>query len=290
MATAKTLADLRAKLAQDLGKRYHRGTATASSLIDVVDIYGLKHWATNDVLKNGQVYILANTHPGLAPENEARRITGYTAANFAIHAEYAFTSAIEVGDTYELFLSPLGINAWSECINTAIRMAYPDLWERQVYSLTMSDLWGYNLSALTECMAIESVFARPQGDMEGDPGQRLVEHRDYEIVGTPSSALWLHLLRKVPTQPGVIRIYYKSAYPELATYTSTTSLDVQYIILQAKAAWYSMMADESRGETSYAGYLQEMIYAQEQANQRKMALAQALLSQYAPAPQQKRAR
>lgn len=284
---AKTLEVLRVDLARGVG-RYFMGTADSGTTTTLVDTE-LKKWTADDALIGA--YVLITSAGSAAPEGESRRITDYVAASGTITVDPAFTAAVGATDVYEVYLSPLTLDQWNQCINQAIDAAWPDLWEirREIYQdmtrwpvyvqdpdvQEVVELWAFPFTSVK--------FA----DLSPDGATQWLEHPDgfspqripnqlWRQEGTPGTDLAVNLLRYFPPGGLTLHIYYKVKYPALAA-TEGSELDSIYILEAARANWYQMMADASRVQSDQASYLQLMNHYQEKAAERKKALAAALL-------------
>lgn len=264
----KSLEELRTELARAVGC-YFAGTATGGTTTTLIDTAGLPRWAEADALKGAYLYISDTTDEG-APEGEWRRIQGFAVTTWVITVDRAFSVAPGAGDTYEIYLAPLTLDQWDQCVNAAIRSAWPQLFTPSTEEVAPTGALTYNLSAAADrVLGAEVTF---KGSLAGYPAQPLFE---WYVTGTPG-ALVLNLSHPVPNDSTnmAIRVVTGLQFDELAA-EGTTSLDPQYIMDAGRAAFYQLMADASR-QSDRQGYLQRMAHWQDQAKDRRLELATAL--------------
>lgn len=272
----ETLAALRARLARAVG-RYFVGTATGGTASTIIDTSGLARWTEDDALIGGWALITAAG--GAAPEDESRRISDYAQSTKTVTVSPVFTATVGAGDTYELYLSPLAIEDWNDCINEAIRSSWPELFtlstgEELVEFPTMTIAGGPDL--LHENMTISM-----QHPDESEPHNVPVLPNWYQLAGNQATGWTLTFVRK-PTWGSLLRWEGRTAFPVLATDSATTALDPSYILAAARAEWYQRMADSARGQANVAAHLQEMNHWQERADNIKRALVQGQPRGYVP--------
>lgn len=265
---AQTLEELRTALAQAVA-RHFAGTATDGGTTTLVDAAGLARWTETDALKGAYLHILEAG--GSAPEGEWRRIKSFNTTTLTITVDRAFSAAVGTGDTYEVFLSPLTLDQWDQCINDAIKSAWPQLFAPATEDVAPTGALTYSLSANADrVLGAEVTF---KGTLAGFPSQPLIE---WYVTGNPGS-LVIKLSHPVPNDSTnmAIRVVTGQRFDELSTGEST-ALDPQYVMDAGRAAFYQRMADASR-QADRQSLLQLMAHWQEQAKERKLELASGLL-------------
>lgn len=268
---SKTRAELRVLLAREVG-RYFAGTATGGSTTTLIDTGGLARWTETDALKGG--YVLITAAGGAAPEGQSRRIKSFNATAQTITVDVAFTAAPESGDSYELYLAPLALESWNDCINAPIRGMWPEVWEMAIQELTPTGATNYTLSSSAE--GVFKVEVSTTGAWAGRQGVAMPRSL-WTVQGAPGS-FGLYLLRPVPASNDLkIRVSYKKRYAELASDSASTVLDPACILAGARAAWHEMMANSGRGQADQAAHLQLMNHWQQVAAGQKEQLARELL-------------
>ena len=275
---AQTLEQLRTALAQAVARHFD-GTATGGSTTTLIDTAGLQRYTETDALVGAFLYI-DDTTDDLAPEGEWRRIEAYNSSTNTITVDRAFTAAVGSGDTYEIYLAPLTLDQWDQCINDAIKGAWPELFTPATEDVTPTGALTYSLSAAADrVLGAEITFS---GSYAGYPSQPLLQ---WYTTGDPGS-LVLKLSRPVPGTDRTIRVLTGQKFDELAAGEST-SLDPQYVMDAARVQFYQRMADASR-QSDRGSFLRLMAHWQEQAAGRKAALASAQMGFQQPPPQKEK--
>ena len=272
-----TMAELRQRLARAVDA-YNYGTVTANGTnLQIIDDDQLAQWTAVDDLLGSTAYILATTD-GLAPEDEGRIVANYFPANYTpgslptLTMVYAFTDPPQIGDVYELFRVPyMGIGDWNECINRAIRAAWPELYITGSATLVPgADLTAsYTLPAAA--LAVDSVLLQPADRLRGYPVVTARREIDYTIGGLPGSLalLW----KRAPLAADYyLHVVYRAMYPVLAWSTSVSVLDEEYTLAQARAEFYEYRANKTRLESDAGTYLQLVTFYRGEAQKRKAAL------------------
>jgi hypothetical protein len=251
---------------------FFTGTATANvgGAAEVVDTGGLTVYTEANALVGGWCYV--RTAGGAAPEEESRRISASDGTDSFTVAP-AFSAAVDVGDTYELYLCPLTIAQWDLAINRAINAAWPQVWAREYWSTPAAEIGPYSLpDAVAEVLEVEVV---PRGALAGLPAQPIPMGL-WRTTGTPGTDLMLRLERTVPEQGRDLGITYRAKYAELAAGEST-DLDPPYLLL-AGAAWaYDALAAEAGSQAASQRFLQLFDYYEGLAEQRRRVLESELL-------------
>ena len=275
---AQTLEQLRTALALAVS-RHFSGTATGGTTTTLIDTSGLLRYTETDALKGAFLYI-NDTTDDLAPEGESRRIQSYNASTQTITVDRAFTATVGSGDTYEVYLSPLTLDQWDQCVNDAIKGAWPELFTPSTEDVSPTGALTYNLSAAADrVLGAEITFS---GSLAGYPSQTLLQ---WYSTGDPGS-LVLKLSRPVPSTDRTIRVLTGQRFDALAAGEST-SLDPQYVMDAARVQFYQRMADASR-QSDRGSYLRLMAHWQEQAAKRKQALTAAQMGYQQPPAQKEK--
>lgn len=272
---ALTLEQLRTALAEAVSSLFS-GTATGGTTATLIDTSGLKRYTETDALKGALLYI-SDTTDDLAPKGESRRIQSFSAAAWTITVDRAFTVAPEAGDTYEVYLAPLDLAQWDQCINDAILGAWPDVFRPAIETVAPTGALAYSLSALADrVLGAEVTFKTA---LVGYPSQPLAQ---WYTNGDPGD-LTLNLSRPVPTSSDMsIKVLTGQRYVALAAGEST-NLDRQYVLDAARVQFYQRMADASR-QSDRGGFLQLMAHWQEKAAERRRELAVSLMGFQQQAP------
>jgi len=266
MATTIPLEDARTRLAEETGLLIEGVAEVGSDTTSIIDTAHLEHLTRDDVLIGWLAYI--RSAGAAVPEGQARRIIDFAQATSDITVEYAYTAAVENGDTYEVYKAPLSLDEWDLCINQAITDAWPLVWTREIYSASVVTQI-YNMPAAAE-EVIGVVLGR---------WRWLLPHSEWISHGDPRD-LDVELL--VPVIVGRdIRIVYKARYPELGV-GDATALDVGYLMAGAKAHLYATLADYAGTQTDASRYLSLMKHWQEVAHRKLLELNRALLLQDGP--------
>jgi hypothetical protein len=270
---ARTLAELREDLARSVG-RFFQGTTTsaAPAVGTVIDISRLEHFAEANALVGSVVYI-RTTPGGGAPQGEWRNITAYVAATGTITVEYDWTVAPPQLSVYELYLANIPLYYWADCINLAIRDAWPELYDRILYGFDATGSTTYQMPSYA--MGIEGVEVLPTGKLEGYPSQRLVRGIDWLQDGAAGS-LYL-VFQKRPGVGQWVRAWLKDQFEILSTDAGSTNLDVSYLLSMARSYWYNMMADAARGEADVAHFMSLVGFWRGEGEKRKVKLLEELL-------------
>lgn len=263
----RTLEQLRTELARSVSRLF-TGTATGGGATTLIDTAGLLRYTETDTLQGAYLYIHTTTD-GLAPQGESRRIQGYVVATQTITVDRAYSAAVGAGDLYEIYLAPLVLDQWDQCINEAIRTAWPTLFTPAVQLLTPSGGYSYRLSPFADrVLDAEVAFG---GTLAGYPSQELVEWYTSGNAG----ALTLELTRPVQAYADMtIRVLCAVRFDELAV-GEATHLDTQYILDTARSRFYQYMSDASR-QSERGSFLQLMAHWQEKAAARRKELASML--------------
>lgn len=280
-------ASLRVRLARSVG-RYFAGTATGGTTATLIDTGGLVRWTETDALKGA--YLLIVAAGGAAPEGQSRRIKTFNSTSQTITVDVAFSAAPEAGDSYALYMAPLTLDEWDDCINEAIRGAWPTLYEAKYYNAGNYLGWG-QVNVPFSTTGIEEIFKVTFGMQSCYLGQDVQEipRSRYTVAGAPGGDLTIYWNFQVPTAyQGGISVYGKKRIPELATDSAATTLDPAYLLAAARAEWYQRMADAARGQASAAAYLQLMNHWQQRADTIRQALAPQLEGARLPVVEGKR--
>lgn len=266
---AKTLEQLRADLAQSVGK-FYTGTATGGSTSTIIDTNGLDAFPEDDSLNGALAYIRTDAGgAGAAPQGESKTITDHVNSTNTLTLESVLTAAVASGDTYEVYRTPLTIAQWNEAINKAIVGAWPEVWRPEVIDLTFgaaadklvlsggsADVWD----VVRMWVQVTSLSTRwqevPRSMWSYDPENATVHLRQKVAINT------------------LARVSIKDKYPELAALASTT-LDYDYILAAAQGNLYGMLA-ESTGGSDASRYLSLMTHWQDVAAKRKQELVRQL--------------
>jgi hypothetical protein len=275
---SQSLEALRTELAQATARLFS-GTATGGTTTTLIDTAGLDRFTETDALKGALLYISDTTDDG-APEGESEFIKSYNATSNTLTLYRALTAAPEAGDTYEIYLAPLTLAQWNECINDAIAGAWPEVFTPATEDVTPTGALTYSLSAAADrVLGAEVTF---KSNLGGYASQPLLQ---WYTVGEPGS-LALKLSRPVPSSSDMtIRVLTGQRYDELAAGEST-ALDPAYVVMAARTFFYQRMADASR-QSDRGGFLQLMAHWQEKAEERKRALAAAIMG-YQQAPRKEK--
>lgn len=284
---SKTRAELRATLAREVG-RYFAGTATGGSTTTLIDTGGLVRWTETDALKGS--YVLITAAGAAAPEGESRRIKSFNATTQTITVDVAFSAAVESGDSYELYLAPLTLNQWNDCINRAIRDAWPELYEVKHYNTDAFLGWSWMDVSFTTT-GIEEIIKIVYRTDACYPGQgaQVIPRSHYTVEGAPGSTLTIRWNFEIPTAfQGNISVLGKKRIPELATDSAATTLDPGYLLAASLAAWHGMMANTGRGQADQSAHLQLMNHWQQRAEMLKQNLSPQLEGARLPVTEGKR--
>jgi hypothetical protein len=271
---SKTLEELRADLARAVSM-FFTGTATANvgGVTKVVDTNGLPVFTEANALVGALAYILTDASgPGDPPQGEALRVVASDGADDFTVVSPGFTSAVEVGDVYELYMNPLSLAEWNQAINQAILEAWPDVWAIESTDLTTAATDRYPLP--TDAEGVLEVNFRGLGPLAGY-GAQPIPRGLWRLEGTPGTDLNLHL-RNAVEGGHELAIRYKAPYAELAA-AESTDLDYSYLMLSGQAHLYGMLQGESGAGAESERYLQLMDYFRKEAKERKRALNAALL-------------
>ena len=269
----ETLEQLRTALAWSVSRLFS-GTATGGTTTTLIDTAGLERYTETDALKGALLYILDTTDEG-APEGESRRIQSFNTTSNTITVDRAFTAAPESGDTYEIYLAPLTIDQWDQCINDAIRNAWPELFTPALEEVTPTGALTYSLSADADrVLGAEIVFSTA---LAGYASQELLQ---WFSVGDAGD-LTLVLSRPVPTSSDMtIRLLIGMRFEEVGT-GEYSYLDKQYTLDAARSRFYQRMADASR-QSERGTFLQLMVHWQEKAEERRKRLSAILWGETPP--------
>lgn len=275
---SQSLEALRTALAEATARLFS-GTATGGTTATLIDTAGLDRFTETDALKGALLYISDTTDEG-APEGESEFIKSYNVATNTITFYRALTVAPGAGDTYEIYLAPLDLAQWDQCINDAIAGAWPQLFTPATEDVAPTGALTYALSAAADrVLGAEITFKTA---LAGYPSQPLLQ---WYAVGEPG-ALNLKLSRPVPNSANMtIRVLTGQKYDELGAGEST-DLDPAYVLMAARVQFYQRMADASR-QSDRGGFLQLMAHWQEKAEQRKAELAASLMG-YQQAPRKEK--
>lgn len=275
---AESLEALRTALAESVARLFS-GTATGGTTTTLIDTDGLDRFTETDALKGALLYI-SDTTDDLAPEGESEFIKSYNATTNTLTLYRALTAAPGAGDTYEIYLAPLDLAQWDQCINDAIKGAWPEVFTPATEDVAPTGALTYALSAAADrVLGAEITFGV---NLIGYPSQPLLQ---WYSVGNPGS-LSLKLSRPVPNSIDMtIRVLTGQKYDELAAGEST-ALDPAYLLMAARVQFYQRMADASR-QSDRGGFLQLMAHWQEKAEQRKAELATTIMG-YQQAPRKEK--
>lgn len=262
----KTLAELRAATARAMGL-FLSGTATAGSTRTLTDENRLAEYDEKAALRRSLLYISAAG--GAAPEGEARLVGAYSGTYRMLTVVPAFSAAVAADDSYELYLAWLEMDAWTQVVNLAIRGAWPEVYEREVYDVAGDGTDSYALPDTVE--ELLAVMIRLTGDYAGFPGQ-VIPATAYQVTGTVGDDLYCRLVNCVPSSR-YLRFLYKERYAELSAYDDETELDVEYVTAAAAAEMYHTLAGQAGGQADAGRLSQLMVHWQGVAAQRKAALA-----------------
>lgn len=262
------LEELRTALAESVARLF-TGTATGGTTTTIIDTAGLLRYTETDALAGARAYIW-DTTDDLPPKGEDRRVQSYNTSTHTLTVDRAFSTAVGAGDIYELYLAPLTMAQWNQCINDAIRAAWPNVFRPVTEEIAPTGAQAYSLSGLADrVLGAEITF---KSALAGYPAQPLLQWYSEGDAGD----LTLNLSRPVPTSTDMtIRVLTGQQYAELGAGEST-ELDTQYVLDAARAQFYQRMADASR-QSDRAGFLQLMSHWQEKAGQRRAELSAALL-------------
>ena len=280
---ARTLEEARAELARAVG-RFLTGAVTATAQGTVEDTNALGHLTEADALVGGIVYM--RDAAATAADGEWRRITEYDEAAQEIVVEYAFSASVEPDDVYEVYKAPFVLGDWDEAINAAISSAWPEVWERGVY--TIEDLTRWPVFAMPAAAEeIEEVWLVPwtgtePSDDGNDPAQWVKWDRGFSAVrlvrgawrqeGTPGTDLNLRVMGRAAPDGFRLVVHYKGRYAELGAGEST-ALDWGYLLAAGRAEVYQRLADAGGLQSDRSAELQLMNHWQGVAESRKAALA-----------------
>lgn len=278
---AQTLEQLRTALAKSV-ERLFAGTATAAgTTTTLIDTYGLDRFTETDALAGALLYI-SDTTDDLAPKGQSQFIKAYNASSNTITVYVPFTAAPGTGDTYEIYLAPLTLEQWNQCVNDASGNAWPEVWRPAKEEITPTGSPTYSLSGLTDrVLGAEITF---KSALLGYPAQPLL---GWYTDGDPGD-LTLHLSRPVPSSSNMtIKLLTAQRYYYDLVPGESTELDPTYILMAGRVEFYRRMADASR-QSDRGGFLQLMAHWQEKAEQRKAALAAAVVGFQQPARKEKK--
>lgn len=271
---AYTRKQLRQLLARSVGQ-YFSGTVDSGSTTTIVDTE-LARWATDDALIGAWVYITAAG--AAAPEGEYRRVSDYTASSKTLTVDPAFTATTQAGDTYDLFLAPLSIEDWDDCINAAIREAWPLLYEAEYYESDYYLNYQYMIVPVASTGIEEILLVSYSTDARaGNQYFQVIPSSHYYVDGLAGSNLYIRWRFERPfAGTGRLQVMGKKRLAEMATDAATTTVDPAYIIAQGRAEYYQRMSDKSRVQAEQGSYLQLMNHWQQRADQKKLDLARTL--------------
>ncbi len=274
------LEELRTALAKAVARLFEGTASDAGTITTLVDTDGLPRFTETDALAGALLYI-SDTTDDLAPEGEAAFIEAYNATSNTLTLYTELSAATGAGDKYEIYLAPLDLEQWDQCINDAIRGAWPDLFTTDTEDISPTGALAYALSANADrILGAEITF---KSDLAGYPSQPLPQ---WYAVGSPG-ALTLKLSRPVPMSSNMkIRVLTGQKFDELGA-GQTTALDAQYVIDAGRVQFYQRMADASR-QSDRGGFLQLMAHWQEKAEQRRAELAAAQMGYQPQAPRKER--
>lgn len=239
----ETLDQLRAKLARHV-QRYITGTATGGTTATLIDTSGLARFTDDDAL-NGALLYISDTTDEQAPEGEARFVTDYIASSKTLTVSPAFSAAPGAGDTYELYLAPLQLDDWDQCVNDAIGSAWPVVFKPTITEAAIDGGPDYALPAAAEGVAKVEIAPVAAGDLlttielpvtgartytlpldcenvlrvelagQWDEQGQIVPEGFYHVDGTlyADLALWLRRSVYQVTRETVLRITYQRAQP-----------------------------------------------------------------------------
>lgn len=262
---SKLLEEVRAELAQAVGK-FFTGTATGGSTTTIVDTNGLKMFSEADALNGALAYIRSDTG-AVAPQGQSKWITDYVASTYTITLESALTAAVAAGDVYEVYLARLTIAQWVQAINEAIDAAWPEIYLPTVLETTMA--------SATHTLDLTS------------PNADFWDATDVWVKVAAISSKWHHLPRQAwsvdPTTQIIyftatlanatpVRVRCKDRYPTIVGGQSTF-LNYDYLMAQARANVYGMLAESGPDESHYVAL---MDYWTKEANRIKAGVAREL--------------
>lgn len=280
---AYSLAEVRAALARAMG-RLVEGTATGGGLTTIVDTEGLAIRVNAEELERGIAYIRAADDE--SPEGEARWVEDYTVGTSTLTVATAFSAAVGAGDSYEVYLAPLSLEEWNECINQAIREAWPEVCEVGRGSPT----W---LPPSSEC-ALEEwerhvltvMMTGEAGASEDQQPVLRVPRSWWEVVSTGDGTWALQVNHVLPAELALL-IVYRKRYEELTDWLpgeapppgegeeagpDETELALSYLIPAARANVHALLAERAGAQATAAQHLQLLNYWREQAQNQKERL------------------